>query len=132
MAVLTGAHGALTYQGQTVAHCRSWSLDISKDALETTCLGTHNRVYIEGLRGATGSAVVFYDPLDTDSATLLNRIFLDDAAADGIGMVLDTRAGGKKLEFEALITSASTPMNTGEAVAVTIGLQVTGPITGGF
>lgn len=131
MAVLTGAHGALKLGGKTLAHCRSWSLDVSKDALETTCLGSFDRVFVEGLRGATGSAVIMYDPDDADSATLLNRIFLNEAPEDSVGMVLDTRTG-KGLEFKALITSTSTPMNTGEAVAVSVSIQVTGPITGGF
>lgn len=131
MAVLTGANGALTFQGKTIAHCRSWSLDINKDALEDTCLGTFDRSYVEGLRGATGSAVVLYDPTDADAVALLNRILKNEQAADPVGFVLNTRVS-QKLECNALITSQSTPMSTGEAVAVSVSLQVTGPITGGY
>ena len=131
MAVLTGANGALTWEGQVVARCRSWSLDISRDALEDTCLGTLNRSYIEGLRGATGSAVILYDPSNYIVVALLNRILQDDVASNAVGFVLNTRAS-QKLACNALITSQSTPMSIGEATAVSISLQVTGPITGGY
>lgn len=131
VAVLTGANGALTWQGQVVARCRSWTLDIAKDALEDTCLGSFNRTYIEGLRGATGSAVVLYDPSDSTVVSLLNRILQDEVDSNAIGFVLNTRAN-QTLECNALITSQSTPMSIGEATAVSISIQVTGPIVGGY
>lgn len=131
MAVLTGANGSLTFGGQTVARCRSWSLDISRDALDDTCLGSFDRTYIEGLRGATGSAVILYDPESPTAASLLNRILQNGATSDDIGFVLNT-ATSQKLECAALITSQSTPMSTGEAVAISVSLQVTGPISGGY
>ena len=131
VAVLTGANGALTWEGQVVARCRSWSLDITKDALEDTCLGSFDRTYIEGMRGATGSAVILYDPSNPVVVSLLNRILQDESASNAIGFVLNTRAN-QKLECKALITSQSTPMSIGEATAVSVSLQVTGPITGGY
>lgn len=131
MAVLTGATGALTRGGQTISRCRSWSLDVTKDALEDTCLGVYDRTYIEGLRGATGSAVILYDPDDAAAVSLFNRILDDSGTADPIGFVLSTRTN-KKLECNALITSQSTPMSVGEVVAVSISFQVTGPITGAY
>lgn len=131
MAVLTGATGALTRNGQTISRCRSWSLDVAKDALEDTCLGVYDRTYIEGLRGATGSAVVLYDPEDVAAVSLFNRIFSNGSSADPIGFVLSTRTNNK-LECDALITSQSTPMSVGEVVAVSISFQVTGPIEGAY
>jgi hypothetical protein len=131
VAVLTGATAALTLNGQTVTRCRRWSLDIQKDSYEDTCLGTYDRTYIEGLRGATGSADILYDPDDAVTTSLLNRIFQDEGAADGLGLVLNTRTS-TKLEFSALITSQSTPVSVGEAIAVSISFQVTGPITGSY
>jgi hypothetical protein len=131
MAVLTGATGALTRNGQTFSRCRSWSLDVTKDALEDTCLGVYDRTYIEGLRGATGSAVVLYDPDDAVAVSLFNRILTNESYVDTIGFVLSTRTN-KKLECNALITSQSTPMSVGEAVAVSISFQVTGPINGAY
>lgn len=131
MAVLTGATGALTRNGQTVGRCRSWSLDVAKDALEDTTLGVYDRTYIEGLRGATGSAVVLYDPDDQQAVALFNRILQNDETEDVIGFVLGTRLN-KKLECNALITSQSTPVSVGEVVAISVSLQVTGPIAGAY
>ena len=60
MAVLTGAQGALS-NGSTVAKVRSWSLTVNRDALEDTCIGSDDRSYVKGLRGASGNATVLYD-----------------------------------------------------------------------
>ena len=131
MAALTGANGSLTWEGQVVARCRSWSLDITKDALEDTCLGSFDRTYIEGLRGATGSAVILYDPAESTVISLLNRILQNESDSNAIGFVLNTRAN-QVLECSGLITSQSTPMSIGEATAISISIQVTGPIAGGY
>ena len=53
MAILTGANGELRYNGIRVAKCRNFSIDISRDALETTNLGVFDKTYVEGLRGAS-------------------------------------------------------------------------------
>lgn len=131
MTVLTGANGSFTFRGQVVARCRAWQLGIDKDALDDTCLGTHDRTYIEGLRGANGSAVILYDPDSPTVPPLLNRILQNNGAPDDIGLVLNSSTN-QKLEVSAIITNQSTPMNTGEAVAVSITFQVTGPIGGGY
>ena len=75
MAVLTGAHGALKYEGRTVGKCRDWSLNINRDALEDTCLGENDRTYVKGLRGAAGSATMFYDPADTNGSCTAEQHF---------------------------------------------------------
>ena len=128
---MTGANGALTFRGQTVSRCRSWSLNIQKDALEDTCLGTFDRTFIEGLRGATGSAVILYDPDSPTVPPLLNRILQNNGAAEDVGLVLNTLTN-QKLEASVIITGQSTPMETGGVVAVSITFQITGPIGGGY
>lgn len=99
--------------------------------MDDTCLGTFDRTFIEGLRGATGSVVILYDPTNATVVSLLNRILENEGDTDDIGFVLNT-ATNQRLECSALITSQSTPMSTGEAVAVSVSLQVTGPISGGY
>ena len=41
MSVLTGADGRLVFNGLALAKIREWSLTISKDPLEDTCLGDY-------------------------------------------------------------------------------------------
>ena len=76
MAVLTGASGGLLFKGASAGCVRSWSLNLTKDALETTCLGERDRQYVPGLRGATGTADILYDP--TGPAGSVFNTILDD------------------------------------------------------
>jgi len=130
MAVLTGAHGALRYQGQTVAKCRSWSLTINRDALEDTCIGQNDRTYVKGLRGASGSATVLYDPNDTNGAALLNSIF-DNNSSDDVQFVFNEPGGGR-FSCTAILTTVNPTVSVGDVQAVSLSFQVSGPIDGRY
>lgn len=130
MAVLTGAHGALRYQGQTVAKCRSWSLSISRDALEDTCVGQDDRTYVKGLRGASGSATVLYDPDDANGRMLMNSIF-NNQASDDVEFVFNNPAGGR-FQVTAILTTVNPSVSVGDVQAVGLSFQVSGPIDGVF
>ena len=130
MAVLTGAQGALKYEGRTVGKCRSWSLNINRDALEDTCIGSNDRSYIKGLRGATGSATVLYDPADSDGNALLNSIF-DNDASDAVEFVFNDPAGGR-FSCSAILTTVNPSVSVGDVQAVSLSFQVSGPIDGRY
>lgn len=130
MAVLTGAQGALKYEGRTVAKCRSWSLTINRDALEDTCIGTDDRTYVKGLRGASGSATVLYDPADTNGSALLNSIF-DNSASDDVQFVFNDPAGNS-FKCTALLTTVNPTVSVGDVQAVSLSFQVSGPIEGRY
>ena len=130
MAVLTGAHGALKYEGRTVAKCRSWTLTINRDALEDTCIGAEDRTYVKGLRGATGSATVLYDPSDTNGTALLNSIF-DNNSSDDVEFVFNSPSGGA-FKCKAMVTTANPSVNVGDVQAVSLSFQVSGPIEGRY
>lgn len=130
MAVLTGSTGELRYNGLRIAKCRNFSLDISRDALETTVVGDFDRTYIEGMRGATGSATILYDEDDSSTIDLVNSIFRQDGSR-AIGMVLNTNTN-RVLEFRAIVTQVSTPVSVGEVTACSVSFQVSGPFEGTF
>jgi len=130
MAVLTGAHGALRYQGQTVAKCRSWSLTINRDALEDTCIGQNDRTYVKGLRGASGSATVLYDPDDATGRDLLNSIF-NNGASDDVQFVFNEPGGGR-FSCTALLTTVNPTVSVGDVQAVSLSFQVSGAIDGRY
>ena len=130
MAVQTGASGALKYQGAVIAKCRNWSLSIQRDALESTCVGVDDRTYVKGLRGATGSATLLYDPTDTSGRSLLNGIF-DNSLNDTVQFVFDSK-DAKAFECEALLTSVEQAVSVGEVTAVNVSFQVSGVISGVF
>jgi hypothetical protein len=131
MAVVTGTSGELRYNGVRVGKCRSFSLDINRDALESTVLGTWDRTYVEGLRGASGNATVLYDKDDTSTVQLLNSVFSNTTGAQTIGFVLNTSLN-TVFEVSAILTQVTAPVSVGEVIACSLTFQVTGPISGTF
>ena len=128
--VLTGADGELQYKGQRCAKVRSWTLNINRDAIDESCLGQEDRTYIAGLRSATGSASLFYDPKDTPSRQMMNSIF-DNGNPKDVSFVLNS-SDGRAFSCEALITNVSASVEVGAAHAVSVSFQVSGPIDGRF
>lgn len=127
MAILTGNSGEFHYKGLRIGKCRNFSLDISRDALETTGLGDFDRTYVEGLRGATGSAVVLYDETDAAVAGLVESIFRDTDGTQAVDMILNSTTG-KAFRFQALVTQLGTSVSVGEVVACSLSFQVSGPL----
>jgi hypothetical protein len=131
MSVQTGADGQLKYNNRTVAKVRDWSLSVSKDALESTCLGEFDRSYVQGLRGTTGSATVLYDPTDSASREMLGSIFRNDETNSQVDFVL-SQSGNREFSCSAFITSVSPSVSVGAATACSVSFQVTGKPSGGF
>lgn len=129
--IITGKDGAFSRNGLIVAHCRNWSLNVSKDVIETTPLNVFDRTYIESLRGATGSVTVLYNDTNPDVRALFNRILANDTANDVFGFILNT-ATNARLDADVIINSMSIPMSVGEALATNFSFTVNGPISGGF
>lgn len=139
--ILTGADGQLRYGTNGFAKVRTWSLSIQRNAIDVTCIDTFDRDYVAGVRSATGTATIWYDPSQTDDITLLNSIFRDRDAATGVEnfetvtFVLNkSKSSGAAGTFQCqcLITDVSPAVNVGEATAVNVSFQVSGPIEGGF
>ena len=131
MGVLTGSDGELKFNGSAVGKCREWSLNVSKDALEDTSIGSYDRTYVEGMRGTTGSATVLYDPANSTATSLLNSIFKNNQASDSVDFVL-RRQDGTKLSCSAFVTSISPSVAVGAVQAVSVSFQVNGKPVGNF
>ena len=125
MAVLTGADGQLKYQSKIVAKARDWTISVSKDALEDTHLGLYDRTYVEGLRGATGSMTVLYDPSQDEADTkLLNSIFAN-GQKNTVDFVLN-RNDNKALIVTGFLTSVSHSVSVGAVQACSCNFQISG------
>ena len=131
MAVLTGADGQLRYKNQVVAKARDFTINIVKDALETTCLASFDRSYVQGLRGSSGAATVLYDPNDFVANSLLNSILEDGDTSDEITFVLN-RADGAQFRCSGFLTSISPSVGVGAVQAVAISFQINGKPEGEF
>ena len=131
MGVLTGSDGQLRFNGSAVGKCREWTLNVSKDALEDTSIGSYDRTYVEGMRGTTGSATVLYDPSNRTAASLLNSIFSNEQANSQVDFVL-RRQDGTSLNCYAFVTSISPSVAVGAVQAVSVSFQVNGKPVGNF
>ena len=135
MTVLTGADGQLLYNETALAKVRDWSITVNKDAIEDTCLGDYDRTYIEGLRGATGSATILYDPSRSSANNLLNTIFTTDGEDTRLTFKMNRKNypdGGGTFVCQGFLTSVSPSVSVGDAQAVSVSFQVSGPVTGNF
>jgi len=123
MGVLTGSDGQLKHNNAVVAKCRNWSLTISRNSVETTTLGADDRSYTPGIKGATGSASLFYDPDDTNTVNFLKTIMSN--TSESVEFVLD-KVNGQKVGGNGFITSISPSVSVGEAQACEIAFQLSG------
>ena len=136
--ILTGADGLLKYGNSSCVKVRNWSLNITRDAIDVSCLNTYDREYVAGLRSATGSATLYYDPTQTTDRALLNSIFEDNSDCSGttctknVSFYLNNCGGPGNFEAEAIITNISPAVEVGAATAVQVSFQITGKIDGEF
>ena len=68
MATLTGNDGAISINSQAVACVRNFSIDMTADTIETTCMGVDARTYVKGLSQFSGTADIYFDPSEFDGA----------------------------------------------------------------
>lgn len=135
MTVLTGADGQLSYGNNPFAKCRDWSITITKDALDDTCLGSLDRTYVEGLRGTTGSATLLYDPSNSVANGFLNSILEDTSHTKELTFTLNRRNlgnGGGSFRVNGFITNVSPSVSVGDVQAVSVSFQVSGKPFGEF
>ena len=127
MAVLTGVNGELLINGITVAKCRSLQLNQQRDAIEVTPLGDEWRSYVSGLKGATGSASLYYDNSDGGTKLLLGN--LTNNAEHTVTFVFN-RGGSEEWACKGFITSVGASTSVGDATTCEVSFQVSGAPTG--
>lgn len=126
MGVFSGKDGSMTWGGGAVARVRNWSVQSSFDTLDVTNLGADARSFTAGLKGATGSATIFYH----DDNTSL-RVLLDNCITTGnpAAAALDLRWGAKRLAFNAYVNNVTITCSTGEVMSADVGFTMTGDYT---
>lgn len=128
--ILTGADGQLIHNGNVVSKVRNWTLQVQKAQIDTTTLGLYDRTYIGGLRSATGSASLFFDPNDGIANDFLNTIWTQNNN-EAVEFVFD-RMNQEALAGTGFLTSVSSTVAVGEAQACEIAFQFSGPVTGDY
>ena len=113
MAILTGNNGVVKLDASvggsvaTIAAVRNFSVELTRDTIETTTMGVDVRTYLTGLSSWSGSADIYFDPAASTgtiathavlnptsgtvgSATLTVELYLADTAGKFSGEVIIT------------------------------------------
>jgi hypothetical protein len=136
MAVVVAHNAELLYAvpGGTaakLANAKDVSLEIRKDALETTTLGETDRTYVAGIRATQGRGTLVFRNDDTLGRAMLNQILNGDQTDGKLTLNADSTAG-RFTELEIILTSASMPVQAGDLVACSFDFQVSGKPNSGF
>ena len=119
----TGANGSFTINGYTGV-VRNATVDISRDALETTNLGNYSRTYTPGLIGATGNATFIYE---TEIKSNLIANVLNTASSRETPITVTLTVGtGQTLAGNVFITQVGTSVSVGDVTSTNVAFQFTG------
>jgi hypothetical protein len=119
----TGANGSFTINGYTGV-VRNATVDISRDALETTNLGNYSRTYTPGLIGATGNATFIYEA-EIKSNLITNLLNTASSRETPIAVTL-TVGTGQTLAGSVFITQVGTSVSVGDVTSTNVAFQFTG------
>ena len=135
MAFYRGEEGSVKFKNsagttEAVAQTTSWSLDISKDVLDTTAHGDTARSFVGSLVSGTGSIEFNYSAASgNETKNLLDEALVTEDAADAqFELYIDT-SGSKKWSFSGIVTGMSTSTAIGDLTKVTANFQTSGAIT---
>ena len=135
MAVYRGEEGSVKFKNsagttEAVAQTTAWSLDISKDVLDTTAHGDTARAFVGSLVSGTGSVEFNYTAATgNETKNLLDEVLVTEDAADAqFELYIDT-SGSKKWSFTGIVTGLSTSTTVGDLTKITANFTTSGAIT---
>ena len=135
MALYRGEEGSVKFKNssgttEAVAQTTSWSLDVTKDILDTTAQGDTSRAFVGSLISGTGTVEFNYSAASgNETKNLLDEVLVTEDAGDAqFELYIDT-SGSKKWSFAGIITGMSTATAVGELTAITCNFQTSGAIT---
>lgn len=144
MAFYSGKDGELWIDGKKAARVRGWSISSSVATLDTTSLEQTDRTVISGIRSTNGNCSLFYyeegPGVTGDCSTLLRKVIQAASSSDtGIApepknvrlrlRINDGTAGGRYIEGDCVITSASMTMAVGEVLVAEVAFEFNGAPT---
>ena len=136
MAVLRGEQGSVQFETgagslATVVGTRSWTLNITKDTLDTTVHGNTFRQFVGSLISGSGTVELVYDPDATGQAGLIEDIVKTNDAADASFELFTTgsSSGTDSVAFGGIITSMDITSTVGDLVVATCNFVTSSTIT---
>ena len=116
-----------------IAGTRSWTLDITKDTIETTVQGNTSKTFVGGLISGTGTIELIYDNAgNSDYQAIIDDVLTTGDTADALFELFpdnDTNASAKKISFSGIINGGSFGANLGDLQTVNLTFITSGAIT---
>ena len=135
MAFFRGEEGSVSFDNGSgtvgaVASTTAWTLDTTKDTLETTSHGATSRSFVGSLISGSGTVDLLYTATSGDDTAevITDVLTAEDAGDASFNLFLDT-SGTKKLSFNAIITGTTYSSTVGDINTVSVSFITTGAIT---
>jgi len=135
MAFFRGEEGSVAFDNGSgsvgaIASTTAWTLDTTKDTLETTAHGATSRSFIGSLISGSGTVDLLYTATSGDNtAEIISDVLTTEDPGDAaFNLFLDT-GGTKKLSFNGIITGTSFSSTIGDISTVSVSFITTGAIT---
>jgi len=135
MAFFRGEEGSVSFDNGTgtvgaVASTTSWTLDVTKDTLETTAHGDTSRKFVGSLKSGSGTVDLIYTATSgDDTAEIISDVLTSEDSGDAaFNLFLDT-SGSKKVSFNGIITGTTYSSTVGDLNTVSVSFITNGDIT---
>ena len=135
MAFFRGEEGSVSFDNGSgtvgaIASTTSWTLDVTKDTLETTSHGATSRSCVGSLISGSGTVDLIYTATSgDDTAEIISDVLTtEDDGTAAFNLFLDT-SGTKKLSFNGVITGTTYSSAVGDLNTVSVSFITNGAIT---
>ena len=136
MAVLRGEQGAVQFDAAgssnaTIVGTRSWTLNITKETLDTSKNGETFRSFVGSMVAGSGTVELVYDPDATGQAAFIEDVVTTADTADATFELFTTgtTSGTDSVSFAGIITSMDIASTAGDLVVATCNFITSGAIT---
>ena len=138
MAILTGNNGVVKLDASvggsvaTIAAVRNFSVELTRDTIETTTMGVDVRTYLTGLSSWSGSADIYFDPAASTGTVATHTVLNPTSGTVGqstlsVELYLADTAG--KFAGEVIITGFTVNSSMDGMVEASISFQGSGACT---
>ena len=138
MAILTGNNGVVKLDASvggsvaTIAAVRTFSVELTRDTIETSTMTTDVRTYVTGLSSWSGSADIYFDPAASTGTIATHAILNPTSGTVGQGtltveLYLNDTAG--KFSGEIIVTGFTINATFDGMVEASISFQGSGACT---
>lgn len=138
MAILTGNNGVVKLDASvggavaTIAAVRNFSIELTRDTIETSTMGVDVRTYLSGMSSWSGSADIYFDPASSTGTIATHAVLNPTSGTVGQGtltveLYLNDTAG--KFAGEVIITGFTVNSTMDGMVEASISFQGSGACT---